>query len=146
MLVFCWRNVSCPSWFEELSKPRPVQMKRFLGILIIACSCTLLAAAQGRSSYSFDNFDFANGVHIEQPPSPTSKRPARLRKSSKMNENAVTTPPDRNLTQLTSMAVSQSLDGFTTGDAQVDHLIVTSAARNGVDPVLIYAMMHQESS
>jgi hypothetical protein len=50
------------------------------------------------------------------------------------------------LTRLTSMSVGRSLDGFTTGDATVDTLIVESGTRNGVDPVLLYAIMHQEST
>ena len=44
------------------------------------------------------------------------------------------------------MTSSSSLDGFTTGDARIDSIIVDSATRNGIDPVLIYATMHQESS
>jgi soluble lytic murein transglycosylase-like protein len=44
------------------------------------------------------------------------------------------------------MAVSQSLDSFTTGNADVDGLIVESGSRHGVDPVLLYAIMHQEST
>jgi len=45
-----------------------------------------------------------------------------------------------------SMAVSGSLDGFTTGKAQIDNFIVQSASRHGVDPVLLYAIMHRESA
>jgi len=44
------------------------------------------------------------------------------------------------------MTVSTSLNGFTTGDAKVDGFIIESGLRNGVDPVLLYAQMHQESS
>ena len=44
------------------------------------------------------------------------------------------------------MAISRSLDAFTTGDANIDNLIVESSKRNGVDPVLVYAIMHQEST
>ncbi|PYS97625.1 MAG: transglycosylase, partial [Acidobacteria bacterium] len=39
-----------------------------------------------------------------------------------------------------------SLDGFSTGDAKIDSYIVESAARNGVDPLLLYSIMHRESS
>ncbi|HEV3469950.1 MAG TPA: lytic transglycosylase domain-containing protein, partial [Pyrinomonadaceae bacterium] len=43
-------------------------------------------------------------------------------------------------------AVSKSLDGFSTGDPKVDGFIVESGKRHGVDPVLLYAIMHRESS
>jgi soluble lytic murein transglycosylase-like protein len=44
------------------------------------------------------------------------------------------------------MALSKELDGYTTGNPQVDAYIVESAKRHNLDPVLIYATMHQESS
>jgi len=40
----------------------------------------------------------------------------------------------------------KSMHGFTTGDGAIDGFIVTSCARYGIDPLLIYAQMHQESS
>ncbi|MDT5261283.1 MAG: hypothetical protein QOC61_287, partial [Acidobacteriota bacterium] len=43
-------------------------------------------------------------------------------------------------------AASKSLDGFSTGDANIDRFIVESGTRNGVDPVLLYSIMHRESS
>ncbi|HZE63855.1 MAG TPA: lytic transglycosylase domain-containing protein [Pyrinomonadaceae bacterium] len=45
----------------------------------------------------------------------------------------------------TSMNVS-SLSGFTTGDENIDSYIVESGHRNAVDPLLLYAIMHQEST
>jgi soluble lytic murein transglycosylase-like protein len=44
------------------------------------------------------------------------------------------------------MYAGSALDGFTTGDAKVDSYIVDSSARHGVDPVLIYSVMHRESA
>jgi len=41
---------------------------------------------------------------------------------------------------------SYSLDGFTTGDANIDSFIIDSGRRNSVDPKLLYAIMHQEST
>ena len=39
-----------------------------------------------------------------------------------------------------------SLRGYTTGSAQVDQHLVDSGTRNGLDPLLLYSIMHQESS
>jgi len=47
---------------------------------------------------------------------------------------------------VTAGSVASSLRGFTTGNAQVDEYITNSATRHGLDPLLIYSVMHQESS
>jgi soluble lytic murein transglycosylase-like protein len=39
-----------------------------------------------------------------------------------------------------------TMSGFTTGDATVDSYILESGKRNSVDPLLLYAIMHQEST
>jgi Transglycosylase SLT domain len=41
---------------------------------------------------------------------------------------------------------TKSMHGFTTGDSTIDSYIVNSCLRYGIDPLLIYAQMHQESS
>ena len=41
---------------------------------------------------------------------------------------------------------NSSLRGYTTGSAQVDQHLVDSGTRNGLDPLLLYSIMHQESS
>ena len=41
---------------------------------------------------------------------------------------------------------NSDLKGFTTGDVSVDGYIVTSSRKWGVDPLLIYSQMHQEST
>ncbi len=38
------------------------------------------------------------------------------------------------------------LKGYTTGNKSIDAFIVASAARNDLDPVLLYSVMHQESA
>ena len=48
-------------------------------------------------------------------------------------------------TRLT-MAAGLSMKGFSTGDYLVDSYIVDSSRRYGIDPLLIYSQMHQESS
>ena len=44
------------------------------------------------------------------------------------------------------MSANSGLKGFTTGDIAVDAYIVDSSRKWGVDPLLIYSQMHQEST
>jgi soluble lytic murein transglycosylase-like protein len=100
-------------------------MRKSLLFLVIIAACAWSAAAQSR--YQVDNFDFANAVQIQaakvEPPK-TTKR----------------------LVRLTSLPINPSLSGFTTGNSDVDNFIVESGKRNSVDPLLLYSIMHQESS
>jgi membrane-bound lytic murein transglycosylase MltF len=43
------------------------------------------------------------------------------------------------------MSMGTSLGNFTTGDEKIDSYIVASCLRYNIDPLLIYAQMHQES-
>ena len=45
-----------------------------------------------------------------------------------------------------SMASNNGMKGFTTGNPMHDSYIVDSSRRYGIDPLLIYSQMHQESS
>jgi soluble lytic murein transglycosylase-like protein len=117
-------------------------MKNPLVVVALLLVSTVPALAQG-SGYRVDNFDFAGAVRVETP-APTrltgKGRKAKLLTSS--NYTSSTT----SLTHLTSMSVSSSLAGFTTGNATVDSFILESGRRNSVDPLLLYAIMHQEST
>jgi len=98
-------------------------VRRALFILaIITVSATSLAG----QTYQVDNFDFPNAVKIQTPKLEPSK-PKRL-------------------IHLTSQIINPSLAGFTTGNSDVDNYIVESGKRNAVDPLLLYSIMHQESS
>lgn len=46
----------------------------------------------------------------------------------------------------TIMAAPSGMRGFTTGDVIIDSYIVSASAKHGIDPLLIYSQMHQESS
>src|SRR5215831_18777741 len=114
-------------------------MRKLAILLAVILGGAVVTVAQTRGDYQFDNFDFASGIRIEKPV--LAKRSPRNRKPASLAD-----PGDKVLVRPASMSISRSLDGFTTGDDQIDGFIVSSSARNGVDPVLIYAMMHQESS
>jgi soluble lytic murein transglycosylase-like protein len=141
-------------------------MTRFPRIaLLIFFSCAPVFAQS--SGYSFDNFDTANGVRIRV--EPAKARKASTRRTSKtqpsiMNLDASNTSPALSAPtdnpqpllapaasvydSLASVSVNSSseLRGYTTGNAQVDQYMINSATNNGVDPLLLYSIMHQESS
>lgn len=123
-------------------------MKKFPFLCLFALLSALPALAQ--SNYRYDNFDVRDGIRIETvkttavlQPSGTARPAAKVadRLSSARPSPILYTPPPS-----LKMAINGSLNGFTTGDARVDGFIVASGVRNGVDPVLLYAQMHQESS
>jgi Transglycosylase SLT domain len=117
----------------------------FTFILIVWSAISVVG--QSASPYRFDNFDFANGVRVEKIRGPVA--PARKgRRAQKLvtSSNLVYAHPNTDLTRLTSMNVSNSLEGFTTGNADIDAFIIESGRRNSVDPLLLYSIMHQEST
>lgn len=93
--------------------------------------CAGLASAQ--TGYRIDNFDLANAVQIHTP---------KVVQTPKVEPKS---QPKR-LVRLTSMPINPSLGGFTTGNSDIDRFIVDSGKRNSVDPLLLYSIMHQESS
>jgi soluble lytic murein transglycosylase-like protein len=124
-------------------------------LLLMLVSVSALAQ---NPSYSLDNFDLQNGVRIHQEPPkaptlPTKLSPAARSRSKKRSDAAVSasTVLSSALVQPTLMSNSpaadlSSLRGFTTGNPQVDGYLIDSGTRNGVDPLLLYSVMHQESS
>ena len=115
----------------------------------------------GQGAYSFDNFDVRDGVRVYVEPTPTPGRSRRTSKgpaSSQTNTPAAAngSEPFRNLVRPTTLiypnansAIAGSdpaLRGYTTGSQDVDRYLVDSATRNGVDPLLLYSIMHQEST
>lgn len=101
-------------------------MRNLLLFLAIIAASAPAALAQ---TYQVDNFDFPNTVQIQIPK--VESVPKRV--------------PKR-LVHLTSLSINPSLGGFTTGNSDVDNFIVESGKRNSVDPLLLYAIMHQEST
>ena len=127
-------------------------LKKFPLLCALLLSISFNVAAQG-SRYRFDNFDTREGVRVEAPaPAPARLKPSRR---VRLTAHAVSPAPiseavpslvRETLPREALATAGKSLDGFSTGDRNVDALIVESGRRNGVDPVLIYAIMHRESS
>src|SRR5687768_815005 len=119
---------------------------------LLLLSCLTASAQQAANSYRFDNFDVPGGVRIDAPVQAASA--ARKGKGLKLTARASSATANtsvrqsfaRPTTPALRMAVGSALDGFSTGDASVDRFIVESSRRHDVDPLLIYSIMHRESS
>lgn len=117
-------------------------------VALVLFTSAVPTLAQSSTPYLIDNFDFVNGVRIETPsvrqPARTPRRltrPTALRVPNQallIDSNTFTNSNDSNATN--------ALSGFTTGNAAVDAFIVASGKRNAVDPLLLYSIMHQEST
>src|SRR5437588_2187929 len=132
-------------------------MKKFPLLFALLIFTSLQASAQEGSRYRFDNFDTRDGVRVQTPAQPKpAARNKRLKLTARVVEPAATpvaqpfsgslipnnTPP----APAATAATAKSLGGFSTGDAAIDSYIAESGARNGVDPLLLYSIMHRESS
>ncbi len=114
-----------------------------------------------------DNFDRSQGVQVHLPEQPArlpdnksanknSKAPSANNRAIKRTsasrpvvsaaEGLATREGQIALRQSIAMGSGSSLKGFTTGNMQHDSYIVESSRRYGIDPLLIYAQMHQESA
>lgn len=134
--------------------------------LLYICAVGLLSVptvnnAQNRSK-GLDNFGTQRGVVIVTPTLPPIAPPVQNKKGENkklVKKTAAVSPktmpvqdglslknsPLANYGRI-SMGTGTSMSGFTTGDATIDSHIVASSARYKIDPLLIYAQMHQESS
>jgi len=128
-------------------------------LLLIFVSVPALAQ---NPSYAIDNFDFHNGVRVYEPPPKVTVVPAKgltargrsAKKANQVKLNAAVpapSPVSPALIQPTLMSNPPTgdlslLHGYTTGSSQVDGYLVESGNKNGVDPLLLYSVMHQESS
>jgi soluble lytic murein transglycosylase-like protein len=134
-------------------------MKKLSLLCGLFLAAVLPAAAQTTpSSYRFDNFDTREGVRIDLPETPaaqkTKKKRVKLTAWTAVRPagaaadvtGAAALEESRPVLTAASPLVGQSLAGFSTGDAKIDSLIVSAGRRHGVDPILLYAIMHRESS
>lgn len=135
-------------------------MKKALLFALINCFCFTFASAQTRSRV-FDNFE-AGAVQVVVPAvrpvasQPADKTPPATKKLVKKTGQTTMSAGDglsmKNVPFASSyssgrliMATGSSLGAFTTGDSTIDSYIEDSSRRYAIDPLLIYAQMHQES-
>ncbi len=145
-------------------------MKR-IALPILALCCLAAAGYGQKPPKAFDNFDRAQGVPVYMPPAPIVEAPVKKGKRGKGAKlPVVATNRNINRTAKTVWTVAVSdglaqresinnfgpakhpmvstanLKGFTTGNLSHDAFILDSSRRYNIDPLLIYAQMHQESS
>jgi hypothetical protein len=128
-------------------------MKIFYFTVFICSVFSISVAAQNRPRV-FDNFDTPQGVQISAPTvaplaQPNSKHLVKKTAQTKMSVEEGAAFKDLKKPVINSkflMAAGLSLKGFTTGNEEFDSYIVDSSKRYNIDPLLIYAQMHQESS
>src|SRR6185503_20568484 len=122
-----------------------------VALLLLISALPALAQSPG---YAIDNFDIQNGVriHQEQPKiaAPNARLPRSRGRAIKPTLSVISNDSLALTPTLTSPGVSLSdssaLRGYTTGSAQVDNFLIQAGTGNGVDPLLLYSVMHQESS
>ncbi len=142
LLAKCFTSLDFPQTPQSLAVIHEQMRKSFLLSAILLVAAITVAA---QNPYQFDNFDFTNGVKVQAPPPEVAKKPEKGRKLTS-TQNFKYTPAPGALVHLTSQPMNPSMGGFTTGNADVDNFIVDSGKRNSVDPLLLYSIMHQESS
>jgi soluble lytic murein transglycosylase-like protein len=125
-------------------------MKHSLLIAALLLVCASSAFPQGGTggSYRVDNFDFVNAVRIMAPP-PAASAPIKTRRGKSRNAGYSASAGSINAIindRMAEIKGNSSMGGFTTGNATIDGFIVESGRRNAVDPLLLYAIMHQEST
>ncbi len=119
----------------------------FLGLSVLLLSVS--ATAQNRARV-FDNFDTSGGIKIVSStvaPIVSKNKSAKASKTTmSVREGLGTKKVKSTSSSRLTMGSANNMSGYTTGDAEVDSYIVDSARRYNVDPLLIYAQMHQESA
>jgi hypothetical protein len=131
-------------------------MKNCYLLIVITIFLALGVSAQTRTRF-IDNFDLASGVQVYVPPKPAAPAPSPTTKKLVKKTSQKTMSMQDAVSLKGSgvgnsalpkllMSAGKSMGGFTTGDETIDSYIVDSSIRYGIDPLLIYSQMHQESS
>ena len=128
-------------------------MKIFLIYTGLFCILAVPTFAQNRSR-TFDNFDTVRGVQVVTPtiaPMIETKNKKLVKKTASVTPKGMNVSDGLSVKQSISygklvMSTGNSMGAFTTGDTTIDSYITASSARYNIDPLLIYAQMHQESA
>jgi hypothetical protein len=136
-------------------------MKKTILLASITLLTSSIAFAQTRTRYVFDNFDTSRGVQVvgsSVTPKTKTGEPAEKKLVQKTVQSKRTMDVSDGLGFKSSggnldkkgnkvlMSDGSSMGGFTTGNLEVDRYIVDACKLHGVDPLLIYSQMHQESA
>jgi soluble lytic murein transglycosylase-like protein len=135
-------------------------MKRIplvIGVLLLFAT----SAWAQRTDYSADNFDLGKCVQASQPivihPAKTAAGKVGAKKLQGAAKSiSVATNAAQSLVEPTVLTSGLSVNGnvgnagalrgYTTGSAEIDGYLIQAGTNNGVDPLLLYSVMHQESS
>ncbi len=128
-------------------------MNKIPQILLVISILIIGVDAQTRTRFA-DNFDLANGVKVISPATPVAPAPAPKKLVKKTAQTSMSMQdsvslkdyPANSKAVKTLMSSGNSMGSFTTGNPLFDSYIVESSMRYGIDPLLIYAQMHQESA
>ena len=137
-------------------------MKKVIPLVLFTLFVSYNTFAQA-GPRGMDNFDRSQGVQVYHPPAPPASLSAKFARKKGATNNLVNkTASTRNTASVTdglatregylpsrrslAMGTGTHLNGFTTGNPVHDAFIVESSRRYGIDPLLIYSQMHQESS
>lgn len=130
-------------------------MKLRYSALIIFSIAALSLSTTAQNRRAFDNFDRKQGVPIVTPTvisAPVKdEKPAKAKKLVKKTGQSMSVSEGYGIKESQvysniTMSSSRTLGGFTTSDPKIDSYIVESSKRYNIDPLLIYAQMHQESA
>ncbi len=137
-------------------------MKKVIPLVLFTLFVSYNSFAQA-GARGMDNFDRSQGVQVYYPPAPPSSFTAKSGKKKGPAGNLVSKTASTRQTASVAdglatresylparrslvMGTGTHLSGFTTGNPMHDSFIVESSRRYGIDPLLIYSQMHQESS
>jgi hypothetical protein len=151
-------------------------MKPSHAITLVFSLLAALPAFSQTGPRVLDNFSISNGVQVRRtefiPPVLNAKKSRKATPNNKLIQKTAMVQPaqpkpllqpktrpmgvteglaDRETPRpqynpSLKLTANSQMKGFTTGDLLIDSFIVDSSRRYGIDPLLIYSQMHQESS